>query len=192
MSIRYGHDEMKQSHLQHRSETEDEGQQPPKKVGRPKGALGRRHLDAKAIVEKAGVDPLEFLLRVVKNRRIPIESRIRAAQAAAIFVHPKLSSSKVDITAAIENRVEVTQIHMLMQDPELVEAAEKLALGLAALPQPTGDQLIDVVPEAESAEAAEPAVTSSEPDDDHVLFFPSDTVSSRFNPSTSPDEDEPV
>jgi hypothetical protein len=92
-----------------------------------------------------GVDPLEFLLPVVRNRRIPIDQRIRAAQAACIHIHPKLQSSKVEST--VNHQVEYTRIQMLAADPILAEAMEAIALKLASMKTPTPDQIIEAMPE---------------------------------------------
>lgn len=136
-------------------------------AGRPKGSLGRKHEDAKAIVAKTGVDPLEFLLRVVKNRRIAMQDRIRAAQAAAIFCHPKLSSTRVD--SNVDVRVfELKQIQMIMKDPTLAEAAERLALAMASQARPTLEEIIDV---SSTQSDSEPPVFFSPQESDSADIF---------------------
>lgn len=141
-------------------------------AGRPKGSLGRRHLEAKEIVAKVGVDPLEFLLRVVRNRRIPIDQRIRAAQAACIHVHPKLQSSKVEST--IDHRVGYTQIQMLAADPILAEAMEAIAFKLASMKTPTREQTLEAI--REPALLPEPV----ESGEDDLLFGPEGSNSGPF------------
>jgi hypothetical protein len=188
MSINYGHPELRDNHMARRADqgpvarphseapsqlaesSEPNALQPvehtepiKRPAGRPKGSLGRRHLEANEIVAKVGVDPLEFLLRVVRNRRIPIDQRIRAAQAACIHVHPKLQSSKVEST--IDHRVGYTQIQMLAADPILAEAMEAIAFKLASIKAPTRETL-EAIPE--HALLPEPV----ESGEDDLLFGP--------------------
>src|SRR5438094_735182 len=94
-----------------------------RKPGRPVGSQNRRSQVARDIVERTNCDPLEFLIRVIKNRKLPWEQRIDAAKAASKFVHPVLSTSA--ITATVESKVELTrQLSIIMANPELAAAAE--------------------------------------------------------------------
>lgn len=80
-------------------------------AGRPKGA-GSRGLkkipagDAGDLVRKAGLSPLEYMLRVMNNTEAPSERRDRMAIAAAPFVHGKPGekdrSKKADREAAAD------------------------------------------------------------------------------------------
>lgn len=103
---------------------------------------------ARQLLVDVNFDPLEGLLRVAKNRRVPLDLRIKAMAAAVPFVYPKLSTTVIH--AQVENNVTVTQIQQLaMADPELADAFEKISLAMSAaarraLPPP---DVIDVRPE---------------------------------------------
>ena len=58
--------------------------------GRPRGSLNKR---TRALLEAAEADgemPLDFLLRLMRDPRVPKAKRLEAAKAAAPFCHPKL------------------------------------------------------------------------------------------------------
>ena len=67
-----------------------------KKMARTKGALNKRTRvamhDAKSgKLLHGGESPVQFLLRVMKDAKRPIELRVDAAKAAAPFLHARLS-----------------------------------------------------------------------------------------------------
>ncbi len=55
----------------------------------------RTRLTAKAVAfaEQTGETPLAFMLTVMRNRELPIGTRLQAAGLAATFVHPRLSAT---------------------------------------------------------------------------------------------------
>jgi hypothetical protein len=103
----------------------------PKKAGRPRGSLNRRSELAREICARLNCDPLEALLRMVKNKRLAIDVRLSAAAAAVGFCHPRLSTSF--IASRSENTTSVRlQMHEILKDPKLAAAAELLSLQLDA------------------------------------------------------------
>lgn len=60
--------------------------------GRKKGAPNRRTVENQALTEATGVTPLEYMLQVMRDPLEDPKARLGAAQAAAPYVHAKLSS----------------------------------------------------------------------------------------------------
>jgi hypothetical protein len=61
-------------------------------AGRPKGQRNKKTERQVASVEKGGITPLDYLLSVMRNENNEQAERIDAANKAAPYVHPKLSS----------------------------------------------------------------------------------------------------
>lgn len=64
-------------------------------AGRKKGEPNKRTAEAQAKTEETGVTPLEYMLEVMRNPLEEPRVRLGAAQAAAPYVHAKLSSVEV-------------------------------------------------------------------------------------------------
>jgi hypothetical protein len=131
-------------------------------VGRPKGALSQRVKEARQLAAELG-DPLSFLLRVVRNRKAPLDSRIRAAQAACIHIHPKLAVSHV--TKEVDHSIEFRKIQQIAVDPAIHDMIETLVLRMA---QVTPEQAHDAMFTEPAALLPEPASEpeADEPDND--------------------------
>jgi Family of unknown function (DUF5681) len=69
--------------------------------GNPKGRPRGKSL--KRIARESGVDPKQFLLRVVGNGKVSIRHRIEAARAIMPFLHPRLSSTEVRVPTPIQH-----------------------------------------------------------------------------------------
>jgi hypothetical protein len=75
---------------------------PQKSPGRPKGTpktggrkRGTRNKRTRALQERlvaSGMDPLAFMLSLMRNRKAPLEMRFEAAKQAAPYCHAKLSA----------------------------------------------------------------------------------------------------
>lgn len=59
-------------------------------AGRKKGSLGKKTVEAKAA--KDGVTPLEYLLKRMRNTKLPHERREQLAIAAAPYCHPRMAA----------------------------------------------------------------------------------------------------
>ena len=82
-------------------------------------------------MERLKCDPLEALLRIVKNRRLSIALRMDAAKAAAPYCYPRLST--VFMAGKVDSDVNITGFLAAAQhDPELSAAMEKLSLAMCA------------------------------------------------------------
>lgn len=104
---------------------------------------------ARALAEEMGIDPIQFLLSIIKadsieqtvieggkKKRvtvtIPLEMRIDAAKYVSRFCYPVLSATTIQ--GNDEGPVQVVTADMtalIMGDPAAVEAAQKLALMMA-------------------------------------------------------------
>jgi hypothetical protein len=70
--------------------------------GRPRGSLNKRTQTLLEAAEAGGEMPLDFLLRLMRDRHSPMARRLEAAKAAAPFLHPKLSAidAKLSLTGS--------------------------------------------------------------------------------------------
>lgn len=70
-------------------------------AGRKKGAPNKRTAELQAAVESGGETPLQYMLRVMRDKTQEWERRDDMARAAAPFVHAKLAnvehSGKIDL-----------------------------------------------------------------------------------------------
>jgi hypothetical protein len=117
--------------------------------GRRPGSRNLRQPSARAIAEKLKVDPLEFLLTIVKTGvistdggrkvTVPTADRIAAARSALPFIHSRRSSVHVSGQVEVEMDTQVRKLDLVrvMLDPELAAMAEKIAF--AQLEAPEGD-----------------------------------------------------
>jgi hypothetical protein len=64
----------------------------PKTGGRKKGVRNKRSSEMEARIRASGMDPLAFLIALMRNAKAPLELRFEAARSAAPFVHPKLTA----------------------------------------------------------------------------------------------------
>ena len=61
-------------------------------AGRRKGSRNKRTGELQARIRASGIDPLAFLIALMRNGKAPLEMRFEAARSAAPYVHPKLSA----------------------------------------------------------------------------------------------------
>lgn len=81
--------------------------------GRQKGARNKTAAINRAMV-KDGLMPIDFMLALLRNEDAPLDDRKWAANAAAPYVHAKLSS----VEAKIEGKVQISQIQNVIIDPQ--------------------------------------------------------------------------
>jgi hypothetical protein len=60
--------------------------------GRPRGSRNKRTRALIEAVQATGESPLDYMLRVMRDPRVPAKRRDEMAKAAAPYVHAKLSS----------------------------------------------------------------------------------------------------
>lgn len=114
--------------------------------GRKPGSLNRRTRQAIEICEALDFHPAAFLATIALTGQMPNpdgtttpvapEERTRAAIALAPFVMPKLQATSTQISNPDGGPVEVLDWTSILANPEMAEAAEKLALAAAMVPDP--------------------------------------------------------
>jgi hypothetical protein len=145
-------DNEKQTEIQEQNETKPqrivspEARIPAKLTRTPRGAKRAMLTLARDIMEREQTCPLTTLLRMSKNRRLPITVRLQAAASAAPFCFPKLASIAVNLKNDAENAKLRESVFELMNDPARLKQAQDLSLALsnrlrdhnspAALPAP--------------------------------------------------------
>jgi hypothetical protein len=126
--------------------------------GRKKGTRNKRTVFAHEVAEKMGVDPVQFLLEIVKSDALQIvvtdpvsgtvllnedgtpkriwvavttQERLDASKTLIGYMYPKLQA--MQITGANDGPVEVASLDLtqILADPTMAAAAQKLALMLA-------------------------------------------------------------
>jgi hypothetical protein len=60
--------------------------------GRKKGTLNHASQAREIEVRESGATPLEFLLGIMRNPKLPRRERVDAAKTAAAYVHPKFAA----------------------------------------------------------------------------------------------------
>lgn len=63
--------------------------------GRSKGVPNRATAAKAAAIAASGLTPLDFLLGVMRDTGLELESRIDAGKAVAPYIHPKLANIEV-------------------------------------------------------------------------------------------------
>ena len=105
----------------------------PKFGGRRKGSRNKRTKLAEAIIERleqelGPVEPLEALLRIGANKRLPVVVRMDALKSILPYIYPKLQSVDVNSTTPDGPAETTVNVAAIIADPELAAAAQKLAL----------------------------------------------------------------
>jgi hypothetical protein len=72
--------------------------------GRPKGVPNKVTLVREAMIAESGLTPLQFMLNKLRDDQASDEDRKWAAQNAAPYVHPKLSSIEANLKGTIDVR----------------------------------------------------------------------------------------
>ena len=65
-------------------------------AGRPKGSRNRITLELVKAVQRDGLTPLEYLLKVMRDESLETSQRLEAAKLACPLVHPKIVAISVD------------------------------------------------------------------------------------------------
>jgi hypothetical protein len=61
-------------------------------AGRRKGAPNKATATRQAAISASGEAPLDYMIRVMRDKRAPVKRRDDMAKAAAPYVHPKLAA----------------------------------------------------------------------------------------------------
>jgi hypothetical protein len=75
-------------------------------AGRPKGAVSRKSAAIIEAIEASGEEtPLQYMLRVMRDRTVEHTRRDDMAKAAAGYVHPKLASTDNNLTGDVNYNI---------------------------------------------------------------------------------------
>jgi hypothetical protein len=67
------------------------------RAGSPNKATAKREAEIAA----SGLTPLDYMLKVLRNPKKPHVERMKAAVAAAPYVHPRLASTQASLSGAL-------------------------------------------------------------------------------------------
>jgi len=90
-----------------------------KNGGRKAGVGNKKTLATKALFEKQGVDPLQFMINIMQDETADMAIRLDAAKHAAPYVHSKLTSTV--IRGAGENGEHIIRIDPILALLQQVE-----------------------------------------------------------------------
>jgi hypothetical protein len=76
------------------------GKQP--NAGRKKGVPNKASIRRQAQIRSTGITPLDFMISILRNEDATPEDRKWAAQTAAPYVHPRLSSIEANAKLSID------------------------------------------------------------------------------------------
>jgi hypothetical protein len=90
----------------------------PKTGGRRKGSRNKRTTELQARIRASGMDPLSFMIAVMRNAKAPLEMRFEAARSAAPYVHPKLTA--IEHSGKDGGPVEAKQVYTDIEAARLI------------------------------------------------------------------------
>ncbi len=82
--------------------------------GRTAGTPNRKTAEVQAKIEKAGVTPLQFMVEVLQDENQSFQNRQWAAREAAPYLHPKLSSTDVQVKGSLK----IDMVKRMIVDPK--------------------------------------------------------------------------
>lgn len=92
-----------------------------KKLGRPAGVRNKATLRKLRDVERSGLMPLDYMLKVMRDTKADRARRDDMAKAAAPYIHPKLATLQSDVK--LTGRLTLEQL-VLASVPSETEAAQ--------------------------------------------------------------------
>lgn len=96
--------------------------------GRKAGTPNKRTIARNSKLAKSGLSPLDFMLKTMRNAKLPRTERLQAAQAAAPYVHPRLSAQ---LTQQINDAFRREHPLDPVQDANIIEDARAVAFAMA-------------------------------------------------------------
>lgn len=85
-------------------------------AGRKKGVPNKKTQEVLEKIAESGLTPLEYMLQVMRDEGEDSHRRLSAAQAAAPYVHAKLSS--IEVSGKDGNAIQVEQVRRVIVDPK--------------------------------------------------------------------------
>ena len=84
-------------------------------AGRPPGAVNKKTAETAEAVAASGETPLDYMLRVMRDRTVDHARRDDMAKAVANYIHPRLTTTQ----ATVKAEHTVTEIRETYVDPSL-------------------------------------------------------------------------
>jgi hypothetical protein len=100
-------------------------------AGRPKGAPNKRKRELDAGIAASGMDPLDYMLAVMRSPKSPPALRFEAAKRAAPYRHPKLAS--IEHTGKDGGPIETRELSP-------IELAQRISFALARAAKALSDK----------------------------------------------------
>lgn len=66
--------------------------------GRQKGTPNKTNAQREAEIKASGMTPLDYLMTVIRDEAKPPAERLKAAEIAVCYVHPKLSAIEANVS----------------------------------------------------------------------------------------------
>lgn len=66
-------------------------------AGRKRGSVTKKTTEVAQRAAESGVTPLEYMLKVMRDSKKPLATRLDAAKSAAPYMHPRLSSVELNL-----------------------------------------------------------------------------------------------
>lgn len=107
---------------------------------RPKGSPNKATKAREEIISRQGATPLSYMLEVLRSDESSDEDRRWAAEKAAPYVHPRLTSIDARLQAEINGQVE----HVHVIDARNLDADKRLQLRQLLLSAAVSDRAEDV------------------------------------------------
>lgn len=85
--------------------------------GRVKGSKNKTTRAKEAAIAASGLTPLEYMLSLLRNTKLPRDVRLEASRSAAPYVHPRLA--QMQVTTPPGNPLEFKNVDA---EPELIGA----------------------------------------------------------------------
>jgi hypothetical protein len=105
--------------------------------GRRRGTPNKASAAKAAEVRSSGLTPLDYMVSVMRNKKLPLDRRLEAAKSAAPYIHPKLASVAVkseDQPGSVTNKsnFNIAEIEMYLEMPPL-ERAKRVSFAIETI-----------------------------------------------------------
>lgn len=98
------------------------------------GSLNKRSREKAEAIEASGMDPLDYMIAVMRDQEQTVAVRLDAAKGAAPFVHAKLIAQETAVTPPEEEDYLLEELERTLAiDPAFAEKPELVSDILAAV-----------------------------------------------------------
>ncbi len=80
-----------------------------KGAGRPRGSRNVKTREIAKAATQSGLSPLDYMLKIMRDKKCETDRRDKMAVACAPFIHPRLAVTQIDMTAEVvaQTRAEI-------------------------------------------------------------------------------------